>query len=434
MAVRHFATNNLVEGHDNYVKFMKKRAEYFKDKGLENNDILFFKKGIVCEAFGIATTYGNAGLNKYDRDITLWHCITLAYDIWSKYACKYIDTKRGSSVPYKLFVDIPEEVLDKIKIEFNQAIANAKCDYAKYTNRCADLTICRYLARFWTYLDIVKDTTTQRYLPNKDTCFRATSVFGYEPGDNPFIMNGKFLYSARRNNGDEPMVKEVTKSMEEKKVTYSLDLDTPLKDIGLSVRSFNALWRAGYHTLGDIINLKYENLIKVRNLGLHSTKEILEKINELQTVEESVIDIAEQAAEEVEEEPIDTDPKLTLEAHMRLIKDYDNLKNMYDTLLRNSKELARQNDDNLKGKMDAESYCLRLKSENEELKERNSNLSIVANPKNLDTFALLNTILEKMKDSKMDSLFLTINGITVDIHPAKSFPLRTSYQIRSSEG
>ncbi len=450
MAVRHFATNNLVESHDNYVKFMKKRAEYFKDKKFENSDVLFFRKGIVCEVFNTSTVHGNSNLNRFDRDITLWHCITIAYDIWSKYACKYIDTKHSSSVSYKLFVDIPDEVLEKIKIEFNQAIANAKCDYAKYTNRCADLTICRYLARFWTYLDIIKDTTTQRFFPNAETCFRAVKIFGYKTGDNPFIMNGKFLYTARRNadkKEEEKPVEETTK--------YNLNLDASIDEFDFTTRTRNGLWRAGYRKLGDIINLKYENLIKIRNLGLISTREILEKLNEIrsqsesETKEESVIDIAEQAAKEVEEE------RKSLEYDFATCKIigkneyaklsnigsiYDELNKKHEELLKTAQKQADMYDELLKQKLELDAYIPRLKEDiatlkekNEELKVENSKLRIASVPKNLDTFALLNTVLEKMKDSKMEYILLTIDGMTIDIHPAKSFPIKSAYQIRSSE-
>lgn len=409
MAVRHFATNNLVEGHDNYIKFMKKRAEYFKDKELKNNDILFFKKGMVCEIFNITTARGNAGLNKYDRDITLWHCITIAYDIWSKYASKLIDTKHGSSVSYKLFVDIPENILIKIKLEFEQAIANAKCDYAKYTNRCADLTICRYLARFWTYLDIIKDTTTQRFFPNAETCFRAVKIFGYKTGDNPFIMNGKFLSTAKRNNGDESMVKEVT--------NYITN-DTLLTNIIDDKRLTNPLWRVGIRTVGEFRSKSDKELLKIRTFGAVKLRKVREILNYL-APEESVIDIAEQAAKEVEEEK--ASPKAVIDE--AILKEYEKkidkatliIDELRNTLSEKNKRITY------------------LENDIAELEKRETKLNLAANPKNLDTFTLLNIILEKMKDSKMEYILLTIDGMTVDIHPAKSFPIRASYQIRSSE-
>ena len=284
MAVKGFATNNLVADHDMYIDFMDKRREYIikTDKA---TDVLF------CYHIG------DSQYSQRDRiAIRKWHCMYLSYDIWQDLVKDYISNEERAA-GYKKYVNVSVDILKKFRYRTEQTIKNAKCDVNNWINKKAGIyDACRYLAMYWTYLDLIKDKTTQRYFPDRDTVFRAVKVFGYFSGENPFIMNGEYYKQANTLN------KKETKNMEEKKVTYSLDLDTPLKDIGLSVRSFNALWRAGYHTLGDIINLKYENLIKIRNLGLHSTKEILEKINELQTAEESVIDIAEQAAKEIEEE------------------------------------------------------------------------------------------------------------------------------------
>lgn len=54
-----------------------------------------------------------------------------------------------------------------------------------------------------------------------------------------------------------------------------------LEDMELSVRSYNCLRRAGVNKLQDIIDLSGEDFIKVRNLGLKSAQEIVEKLAEL---------------------------------------------------------------------------------------------------------------------------------------------------------
>ena len=59
-----------------------------------------------------------------------------------------------------------------------------------------------------------------------------------------------------------------------------------IKNLGLSNRATNALLRAGYETVGDIIHLDEYSLLKVRALGENSAKEILQKINELNKGEE----------------------------------------------------------------------------------------------------------------------------------------------------
>ena len=57
-----------------------------------------------------------------------------------------------------------------------------------------------------------------------------------------------------------------------------IDLSSPLCDIGLSRRSFNALRREKIATVEDMISLTEQDLHQMRNLGKKSVDEILEKI------------------------------------------------------------------------------------------------------------------------------------------------------------
>ena len=51
--------------------------------------------------------------------------------------------------------------------------------------------------------------------------------------------------------------------------------DTEVKDLDLSVRSYNALMRAGCHTVGQAITaINEDKLMSVRNLGIKSVAEI----------------------------------------------------------------------------------------------------------------------------------------------------------------
>lgn len=53
-------------------------------------------------------------------------------------------------------------------------------------------------------------------------------------------------------------------------------LSTPVIDLGLSVRSTNCLWRAGYDTLGEVLEAAQHGRLKgVRNLGRKSLEEVL---------------------------------------------------------------------------------------------------------------------------------------------------------------
>jgi len=58
-------------------------------------------------------------------------------------------------------------------------------------------------------------------------------------------------------------------------------LDMPIEDLDLSVRAYNCLRRHGVDTVQDLANLKEEDIIKVKNLGKKSMKEIKEKLVEL---------------------------------------------------------------------------------------------------------------------------------------------------------
>lgn len=443
MAVVGFTTNNLVKEHDMYIDFLKKRNAYVK----ENSADIFDKNVIIPEGF----KYFGESWSKHQAErvnIIKWHSILLTYDIW----CKCVkDYTISSPIAYKRQVSVPLGILRSFKVRIEGALKKSGPNYNNYIHKRSPFDACRYLAIFWTYLDIVKDTKTQRFFPDKATREGAAKVFGYQKDENPFEMNGKYFHT----NKEKTMKEETTK--------YNLNLDASIDEFDFTTRTRNGLWRAGYRKLGDIINLKYENLIKIRNLGLVSTKEVLEKLNEIKQQSESVcipdpkrikvsenetpfdgsvIDIAEQAAKEVEEEHSMPEPPLRelRETFNKLKNDYDALDAKYDGLLEKSKELGKQNYDLLKSKSEIEAFNFRLKSkiddlknENEELKARDSKLSIAANPKNIDTFTLLNAVLEKMKDSKMEYILLTIDGMTIDIHPVQKTPIRPAYQIRSSE-
>ena len=55
--------------------------------------------------------------------------------------------------------------------------------------------------------------------------------------------------------------------------------DMTIDDLeGLSVRSYNCLKRAGINTIGELSEKTEEDMIKVRNLGRKSLKEIKEEL------------------------------------------------------------------------------------------------------------------------------------------------------------
>ncbi len=69
--------------------------------------------------------------------------------------------------------------------------------------------------------------------------------------------------------------------IERKSEESSRNLEKPIEDLDLSVRSYNCLKRAGIHTLGELIEKTEEDMMKVRNLGKKSLKEVKQKLEEL---------------------------------------------------------------------------------------------------------------------------------------------------------
>lgn len=65
---------------------------------------------------------------------------------------------------------------------------------------------------------------------------------------------------------------------EEKKENKKYEIK--IEELDLSVRSFNCLKRAGLNTLGDLTQKTEEEMIKVRNLGRKSLKEVSMKLHE----------------------------------------------------------------------------------------------------------------------------------------------------------
>lgn len=86
-------------------------------------------------------------------------------------------------------------------------------------------------------------------------------------------------------------MKEYTEEYEKVKKLYGKDstedirktefLLTPVAHLDLSVRSTNCLCRAGVVTLGDLVKLRQEDLLLIRNLGRRSANEIISRVTEL---------------------------------------------------------------------------------------------------------------------------------------------------------
>ena len=58
-------------------------------------------------------------------------------------------------------------------------------------------------------------------------------------------------------------------------------LETSIEDLDFSVRAYNCLKRAGIHTLQDLVNKSDSDMMKIRNLGKKSLKDVLDKIRDM---------------------------------------------------------------------------------------------------------------------------------------------------------
>ena len=58
-------------------------------------------------------------------------------------------------------------------------------------------------------------------------------------------------------------------------------LETSIDDLDFSVRAYNCLKRAGVNTLGDLTSKSEVEMMKIRNLGKKSLKEVIEKIKDM---------------------------------------------------------------------------------------------------------------------------------------------------------
>lgn len=58
-------------------------------------------------------------------------------------------------------------------------------------------------------------------------------------------------------------------------------LETPIEDLDLSVRAYNCLKRANVNVLGDLTEKTELEMMKIRNLGKKSLKEVIDKVKEM---------------------------------------------------------------------------------------------------------------------------------------------------------
>ncbi len=63
--------------------------------------------------------------------------------------------------------------------------------------------------------------------------------------------------------------------------TVQKTLETPIEELDLSVRAYNCLKRDAIHTLQDLTSKSESEMMKIRNLGKKSLKEVIDKVKEM---------------------------------------------------------------------------------------------------------------------------------------------------------
>ena len=410
MAVQWFKTNNLVKEHDLYEKFIKERHEQLRKRNLSNLDTLFPKiRGLRWSKMKNSEYWA----------IRKWHCITISYLTWNG-ICANDGKIQPYSNNYKKFVDLSEENIKKFKALATSRIKDAGCDYNNLHPNQTVFDPCRYLAMYWTYLDIIKDTTANRYYPNSKTRSLAAKVFGYAVEEDPFHMNGKYCTPIEKTD-DQP---EEKKSVDVTVVPQEISI----RNLNLSGKAYNPLWRHGIRTLGDILKLTTNDILHIRNVGITVFREVAKKVEEYgyfyPTTNKNV------AAQPIGGSTVNsvavasTDKACDYQTeYLRVLSQYDALKAEYDKLR-----------DEYGAKIQE---LLRAKDHVASLESTIRKLTIEQAAEDDDILDLITNVVRMMKVKKMDWLYLTLDGMTIDIHGKESVErkLRASsnYTIRTTE-
>ena len=128
------------------------------------------------------------------------------------------------------------------------------------------------------------EVSKTRYLDNFDCDQLILEVWtdGSVVATNAVALAAKFLYEhflVVYNLNTLIQEKEYMVQQEEKSTNTTLD--RKIEDLDLSVRSYNCLKRANINTVGELTQKTEEEMMKVRNLGRKSLKEVVQKLREI---------------------------------------------------------------------------------------------------------------------------------------------------------
>ena len=189
--------------------------------------------------------------------------------------------------------------IDIVKWFYDTIIRKVQFRPAKELNHLE----CEELVKiFETLSDKENYVLIRRYFRNKDFTITSYKEIGEELGVTPErvrqieykairklkhpsrLRKFEYVFSSNKKELDIDYIKTmlsdgVTFNFNE--ATLSAKRDIPIEEMNLSVRSFNCLKRAGINTSGDLFDKTEAELMKVRNLGKKSLREVLIKRKEL---------------------------------------------------------------------------------------------------------------------------------------------------------
>lgn len=189
--------------------------------------------------------------------------------------------------------------IDIVKWFYDTIIRKVQFRPAKELNHLE----CEELVKiFETLSDKENYVLIKRYFRNKDFTITSYKEIGEELGVTPErvrqieykairklkhpsrLRRLEYVFSSNKEELDTDYIKTilsdgVTFNFDE--ATLSAKRDIPIEEMDLSVRSFNCLKRAGINTSGDLFDKTEAELMKVRNLGKKSLREVLIKRKEL---------------------------------------------------------------------------------------------------------------------------------------------------------
>lgn len=183
---------------------------------LSNDDLPELEKNLMYVMTNFLNDKEHDTVLKYYRDHMTQKAIAEEYGLTTERIRQILEKAlRKLSAPYRLnIIALGQEALDKYKAEL----------FAKKQE---------YIDAIGEYSDKIKDIKAD---------------------------------TAKLNDEDEQLV--ALKQMRE-------NMSEGIETLNFSVRSFNALYRAGYHYVPDLYNLTLSKLWRIRNLGEKSIKEVL---------------------------------------------------------------------------------------------------------------------------------------------------------------